>query len=377
VISIPGSRLRAVLLFAGPIALALLRTVPAQAQSPAPDSKESPAATVTSGSHAQPSGFSWFGIRDFRRLWFEPRPWYDPLIADPRAAQISVIGVAMGRAFPYSLSTGGRPVYELSLGKELPILVRERGTEGDRPIAPGAWGFGYWFPVSMHVVGDLKDPRRPIVNTDYRFGVTFKLAHGLANHPRDKLSFKVEFGHESSHVGDEFLINARGKYPETFDRVDVTYQFLEGGASWDHLVGISNDRQLTMRVHWLQTVPATDKPGYYVPVTAGGRTIPLSRRNFEPGFGFEYAPIGARGGGIYVSLDVRNKTVFDFDRTDARQSEKSGWSYSFAFGPRSLNHAGRGTPELIIKLYYGVNPNGQFRTQTGYWLIGLGAHVRV
>ncbi len=312
----------------------------------------------------------------FRRLWFEQRPWYEPLIADPRGAQVAVTGFAVSNAFPFSLKSGPRPVWALDLGKEIPVAVRERGTDGDVPIPPGAWGFGYWIPVSLHVVGDLKEKTKPILNTDYRFGIAFKLAHGLTNHPRDRVSFKALVGHESSHVGDEFLIRASAAFPETFDRVDVTYQFLEGGVSWDRVVGARSTHQMTLRLAASHTLPATDKPGYYVPVTANGRYLTLSTRNFEPGFGMEYVPLAPKRGGYFFSVDVRQKTVYDYLRPPG-QTEQARWSYSWAVGFRSLVHSPRGTPELILRGYYGVNPNGQFRTQPRYWMIGAGVHVRV
>lgn len=38
-------------------------------------------------------------------------------------------------------------------------------------VAAGAIGIGFWLPLSFHTIEDLsKDPSRPILDTDYRFG---------------------------------------------------------------------------------------------------------------------------------------------------------------------------------------------------------------
>lgn len=168
----------------------------------------------------------------FVRRWFETRPWYEPLVADPRGAHVSLIALARSRAFPFMVKEGSRRVWEIHLGREVPFVLREKGSSGDGPIAPGGWGFGVWFPVSVHFVEDFKDDGHPIVNTDYRVGASFKLAHGLSRFPRDRVFVQLQVGHESGHVGDEFLLNAQAAAGPVFERVDVTYQFLDGGVSW-------------------------------------------------------------------------------------------------------------------------------------------------
>jgi hypothetical protein len=314
---------------------------------------------------------------EFRRHWFEQRSWFEPLVADPRGAQIAMDGLALGRPFPFSVTSGSRMVWDVSLGKELPIVLREKNTDGDHPIPPGAWGFGFWLPVSFHTVGDLREPFKPIVNTDYRFGVAFKVAHGLRHHPNDRLAFNLHVGHESSHVGDEFLLSALKEYGDAFARIDVTYEFVEAGFSWDRVLGAHQTHQVTLRAGGLHAVDYVGQPGFYTAVTSSGRPITLSRRHFEPGFGFEYFYSGSRQVGFFASLDVRDRTVYDYERATRDEDEHSEWSYSVVWGLRPLQNPRRGKPELVARAYYGVNPNGQFRSQPRYWLVGFGLHVRV
>jgi hypothetical protein len=313
----------------------------------------------------------------FTRKWFETRPWYEPLIADPRAAHVSLIPLALSREFPFMTEGGKRGLLDINFGKELPFVLREKGTSGDTPIAPGAWGFGVWLPVSVHFVEDLKGTENPIVNTDYRMAAAFKVAHGLSRSTRDRLFFKLQIGHESSHVGDEFLLNALERFGQEFERVDVSFEYVEAGVSWDHTLGPGVAGQFTLRVSASSTLKYKGSRGYYDPVLKDGRQLTPSVRHFEPAVGVQFVPLGTGGAGLIVSLDARQKTIYDFHREPPDQSEHAQWSYSLIVGIRPLNLRARGTPEFVVKAYHGVNPNGLFRMQRDYWLIGTGIHVRV
>lgn len=313
----------------------------------------------------------------FVRKWFETRPWYEPLVAETRGAHVSLIALARSRAFPFMVNEGSRRVWEIHLGREVPFVLREKGSSGDGPIAPGGWGFGVWFPVSVHFVEDFKDEGHPIVNTDYRVGATFKVAHGLRRFPRDRVFVQLHVGHESGHVGDEFLLNAQARGGPAFERVDVTYQFLEGGVSWDHTLGAAGGGQLTVRAGVARTFTYKGRDGFYVPELPDGTPLSPSVRHLEPAIGVQYVPLGSRGAGLVLSLDLRQKTIYNFHKVDPGAREDAQWSSSFAVAVRPLSLRARGTPEFVFKAYRGVNPNGLFRTQRDYWLFGLGLHLRV
>jgi hypothetical protein len=298
-------------------------------------------------------------------------------MADPRGAQFSLIALAVSREFPFMVENGSRRVWDINLGTEIPFFLREKGTTGDAPIAPGAWGLGMWFPVSVHMVEDFRDVGNPIINTDYRAGAAFKVARGLSHLPRDRVFFKVQIGHESSHMSDEFLLNAIAGDGQTFERVDVLHNYIDAGASWDHTLGRQLNGQLTLRASVSKTLNLNGNGGYYIPRLRDGRPLTPSVRNFEPAVGVQYAPLGTKGAGLVVSLDLRQKTIFDFHKAIPSEPEQAQWSYSLMLGIRPLNLKARGTPEFVFKAYYGANPNGMFRTQRDYWLIGTGIHVRV
>ena len=86
---------------------------------------------------------------------------------------------------------------------------RTPGTDVLTGVAAGAIGIGFWLPLSFHIIEDLsKDPSRPIL-------------------------LKLEGGHESTHVGDEFTISAIERYPDTFQRVNVSYEYYDLALSFE------------------------------------------------------------------------------------------------------------------------------------------------
>lgn len=64
-------------------------------------------------------------------VWhFKELPYYEPLKADPRAARMTLIVPAWSEAFPHSFEPGTRFIWQITLGRELPIVgmrTRARG----------------------------------------------------------------------------------------------------------------------------------------------------------------------------------------------------------------------------------------------------------
>ena len=126
------------------------------------------------------SCFAWG--QDQPGMWtFSNRPYFDPLHADPRAAQTQVLFPAVSTGFPFAVKSGRHMAWDVNLGKEFPILGWEtRRIEDVDGVGPGQFGIGVWFPLSFHIVEDMgKDPSNPILNTDYRFGGMVKGQFGL------------------------------------------------------------------------------------------------------------------------------------------------------------------------------------------------------
>ena len=188
---------------------------------------ESAAVADASASEASSALFEGVKTRMFRKL-----PFYDPLRAEHHAARSKLLIPAWSKEFPHSENPGRRFAWQVHLGDEFPIVAFSTSSVDDR-MEPGKWGVGVWAPVSFHMIEDFKDDSNPIVDTDYRFGAMLKFQYGL----REKLRLGVRYvpwAHESTHLGDEYVIIAqRPTLEPPFERVNVSYEYQEYGVSFE------------------------------------------------------------------------------------------------------------------------------------------------
>jgi len=327
-----------------------------------------------------------------RRTWvLQNRGYYDPLIAEPRAANVNVMFLGLSDEFPFSQNGGRRRVWDIDLGKEIPIFGFETGKAKEKPMPYRKWGFGVWIPISFHVIEDFKDDSNPILNTDYRFSVMMKFQMGLtakktssgasANpgaSSKSRLGMRLQLGHESTHLGDEFSLVARRTRPD-FERINVSYEY------WEYGVSFETDRLKDGAHHFVFRNGGIGllKPnkGYYSAslLEPDGRIIARSARNFEPSAGFQYYFENnvLKGFGPFASVDARYKTIYDYNKANDQQKEDKQWSFNVLVGLRRIerNFLEKGIPDLYIRYYHGVNPAGQFRSQRNYSLLGVGIHV--
>jgi hypothetical protein len=91
--------------------------------------------------------------RRWSNEWFRDRDYFDPLIAEPRAPQIAFTFPAWANEFQYSVESGTRLVWEVSLGREIPIFTRANFDDSTR-VFPGSQGFGFRVDVSFHMIED-------------------------------------------------------------------------------------------------------------------------------------------------------------------------------------------------------------------------------
>ena len=299
------------------------------------------------------------------RVWtFRDLPYYEPLKADPRAARLTLIVPAWAKEFPHSTEPGNRSVWQITLGRELPILGWRSQTDDGR-AGKKEWGVGLWIPVSFHMIEDFKDESAPIVDTDYRFGLMTKFQYGLT----EKIWLGVRltpWAHESTHLGDEYTINASRR--PGFERINPSFEYLEYGFSYEQVFG---EAMLTLR-HGGIHLHGDD--GYYSNHLLGSDepTLTPSEKNFEPSLGVEWRGWNWRKRDVFVSLDIRRKLAYEFHRKPG-DTETKHWSYSFAIG-RTVPEGTANIPvkDYFVYLYRGVNPFGQLRAQTDFWFAGIG-----
>jgi hypothetical protein len=87
----------------------------------------------------------------------------------------------------------------------------------------GAAGYGWQanFSGGVHAQFDLDSPTFDLVNTDYTIGFPFSIRKGAA-------SYRIAVYHQSSHLGDEFLLK------NNIERVEFSYEALQllGSYEW-------------------------------------------------------------------------------------------------------------------------------------------------
>jgi hypothetical protein len=318
--------------------------------------------------------FVFAGMLAAQGQWlFRNRGYYDPLIAEPRPAQVHVLALARSDEVPFVTNPGARGVWDITLGKEIPITGYQNTDVTNRPLGAGKWGIGVWAPISFHMMEDFKDESNPILNTDYRFAGSFKAQYGLK--PNLRIGGKVQIGHESTHLGDEFVVAAERREPGRFLRVNVSYEYWHYGAS---LEGTNSHGDWIVRHEGIGLLDT--KKGYYSAelLFPDDRTITPSTRNFEPGFGFQYRfdwdSTSEEPWRPFVSIDARDKTVYNYFKTPG-QKDDSQMSWNILVGMyRRAAFQQPGVPYIYFRWYHGVNPHGQFRSQRDYDLIGIGVH---
>jgi hypothetical protein len=389
----------------------LLVPAGAAAQPMAPDSD----APVSAAAQAAPLERRW------RTDWFRDRDYFNPLVAEPRAPQIAFTFPAWTPAFQYSVEPGTRLVWEVSLGREIPIFARANFDDATQ-VMKGSQGFGLWVDVSFHMIEDMgKDPSNPIVNTDYRFSlgklkyyrVVSVTAPSAGDPVRRWKSVAVRwdlYHHESTHLGDEFVINGQGAHPD-FERQNVSFEFYDvaGAFNWESGEGLLHS------IRGGTTGLVKPSHGYYSDHTLmfpidTQRDVAKSERNFEPYVQYEFhaphrtklaadpfasgsgatavgAPGVAPGGGAFerpvrwapfASVDLRRRIVLDFNKPSADVEEDTQWSLNLLAGIRSQAGNFRfSIKEIYARVYRGVNPHGQLRNEKDFWLVGAGINFAV
>ena len=308
------------------------------------------------------------------KMWvFRERGYYEPLIAEPRGAMVHILALGRSDEVPFVTQPGTRRVWDISLGKEIPLFGYQSTDVFNVPLQKGQWGFGAWVPISFHMIEDFKDDSNPILNTDYRFAGSFKAQYGVADNWR--VGAKVQAGHESTHLGDEFSIAAERRQPGTFQRVNVSYEYWEYGVSLEGNRGLN---QFTVRHGGIGLLD--NAKGFYAAqlLFPDASLVTPTTRNFEPSFGFEWKLRADDGNKWrpFASLDTRLKTIYNYAKPSPTAPDDWQPSFNFLAGIyRTGSYLQRGQPHFYFRVYHGVNPAGQFRSQRDYLLLGAGLYI--
>jgi Protein of unknown function (DUF1207) len=135
-----------------------------------------------------------------------PVALFDPLIADPRQPQFAV------RYQYYETPVDNFNAASVSFGDYFPIASGLFGSAGSSQI--GLQG-------AVFALFNLDTSSSDLVNSDYWIGVP-------VSYRRGRWSFLGRLYHQSSHLGDEFLLGTPG-----INRINLSYEDLEALASYD------------------------------------------------------------------------------------------------------------------------------------------------
>jgi hypothetical protein len=240
---------------------------------------------------------------------------FKPLIADPRWPHFAA-------AYQYYIDEPGLGnVGAVSFGETI-TLYRER-------LGRGWWETG--IQAGVFAVFDLDAPSKDLVNADY-------LAAAFLGYRYDKFSAIARLFHQSSHLGDEFILRERVK-----NRVNLSYEAIDLRASYD-LFGDA------LRVYG-----------------GGGYLFDQEPADLKPGFvqwGVEFRSPWPTAGKVrpIAAADVQNREENNW-HTDF--SLRAGVEFEGWLASRSL--------QIMLEYFRGHSPNGQFyKDKVNY--LGLGAH---
>jgi len=163
---------------------------------------------------------------------------FHPLIADPKELRFSLSYRPYQDAHQYlSQKT---EIFAGSLG-DMFGLYRSVSNSG---------GYSWQANISGGIYGefDLKTSSYYLVDNDYFIGFPFTFRNGPA-------SYRLNFYHQSSHVGDEYVLHSN------IARIELSYEALNFIASYEWT---------KWRIYYGGEVVVQNEPGNYKPVTVQG-----------------------------------------------------------------------------------------------------------
>jgi hypothetical protein len=240
---------------------------------------------------------------------------FKPLIADPRWPHFAA---SYER---YLRDPSLKDVGAASFGETF-ALLRER-------YWSTWWEMG--IQAGVFAIFDLDAPSKDLINADYFVALPFSFRRG-------DLSGLLRVFHQSSHLGDEFLLRTRAA------RINLSYEGLDVKVSYEF---------------WSDMLRAYGGAGYLF------ARDPATIDPWSLQYGLEFVsswPPRRAGWRPVAAVDFQHREENDWS-TDF--SARAGVQIDGVLASRNM--------QLLVEYFLGRSPNGQFfRTKIEY--IGLGAH---
>ncbi len=327
--------------------------------------------------------------------FLEDFQYFKPMVANIRNPRLQVRHYFRDEAVPFTdrgpkgSNQSRFGFFDVSYGESFPFL----GWNFDREAPENcmeANGVALFVQGAAQSLLDMDTESHSVLNTDFRIGAGVQAR--FAGH----LSLRLQYFHESTHIGDEYVLGAIDD--PAFRRYNVSYE------AWEAYLAADNFRHEEDLDGKLSLIPV------YARVYGGGRKFVSGLLGTFDGefeaFDFDSGqPVGG-------PLLTANSTEFQFggelfwdcfelpqDRPDASAfSRLTHFQYLFAAGDLyyrdrydvvapervpSLHlmigvtygayFRGRRSVQWALHRYEGVNPHGQFRTdEIDYWALSFG-----
>jgi hypothetical protein len=248
---------------------------------------------------------------------FPEQRLFEPLLADPRWAHF---GVSYAHHFDSAFPNLGN-VAEVDLGEQFTIAAVDTGDTGK---------FDVGLEPAVFALFNLDALSHDLVNADYRIGAP-------VDYRRGRFSARASLYHQSSHLGDEFLLDTPTQ------RINFSYEAVQARLSYD----LGAFRLFAGAERVVHTVTPL------APWSAEQGAEAVSPSTI---LGGAFRPLA----GVYV-----------------REREETGWkpSVSARAGIQLVSPEGsRRKIDFLLEYYRGDDPNGQFQAER-IQTFGVGLHV--
>jgi len=242
---------------------------------------------------------------------------FAPLIADPRWAHFSV------SYHHYINDEKLKNVGSTSFGETF-IFYRGSAFRG------GQWDLG--IQAAVFAIFDMDASSKDLINADYWIGFSLSYRKG-------PWSGIFRLFHQSSHLGDEYLLNNR------INRVNLSYESLDAKLSYD-------------RGDWLR-------------LYGGGGVL------------FDQEPSELKPWSLHYGIELRSPRAYvhgllrPIAAADFKNWEQNNWNTDISIrsgiqieGEKTVGYR----VQIMLEYFRGHSPNGQFYERSIQYL-GLGAHI--
>ena len=286
---------------------------------------------------------------------FEGRHFYKPFISEI-SSTLSHVDVGVATDIKKKDSPVDKVFTEVHLGADIPLLYQERGKM--------KWALS--LPVSFHMLWNtFEETTAPIINNDYRFGLSFTGISYFQNSFIKNISYKITpLAHESTHLGDEISIYGIQNI-DNFYRVNVSYEYYELGLTINDPDTLTSNL-LSVRLGFMGLLnpendyytisenevndkviyPTERWAEYYININYTKTSGFLTSKNWHPSF----------------SVELRNRVYYQYEREGKNDR---GWGINAFIGYEYVPKRAKGIKSVghYFRYYNGINPHGQLRNR--------------